>query len=447
MEGIATEVVGAVEKTASGLESSGVSEGIKGLGATSALANDQQEAPQAYLNYLVYDEDYQLVDQGFVAVSEAAAVGAKNPDAAPEELALEVPIEEDGFVYAYLSNGVANSSTPVHFDDFTVEQQSYIVQVNDYYPFGGLHSQASNSQLVNKYLFNGKERTQDFGLGWDDFGARRYMPDLGRWIGPDPLADEFPTYSPYNYAVNNPLLYIDPNGEFPIKFHIRSFAPTGSFSSLAGLGFQDDGRGFTTSTARSVTSRISQEFVLETDNGSISNSSFITRSDYTINRITGRETLGSPIGEISSVASATTEDGATTFGFSSSFRGRNEQVPLSPDIAVSSFFSVTEDKGASTLTIDADIFSKQFPATEAFVTDPSGQSLFLGVGAAYGNPGSLVSADKKQVIDNQLSIGIDADGNFQNVTFRGTSYSIQEFNKQFQSQNPGPFDRDELTNQ
>ena len=137
LEGIATEVAGAVQKTASGLKSSGVSEGLNGLGATSALANDQQEAPQAHLNYLVYDEDYQLVDQGFVAVSEAAAVGAKNPDAAPEELALEVPIEEDGFVYAYLSNGVAdvsvpangpvaNNGTPVYFDDFTVEQQSWV---------------------------------------------------------------------------------------------------------------------------------------------------------------------------------------------------------------------------------------------------------------------------------------------------------------------------------
>ena len=227
LEGIATEVVGAVEKTASGLESSGVSEGINGLGATGALANDQQKAPQAYLNYLVYDEDYQLLDQGFVAVSEAAAVGAKNPDAAPEELALEVPIEEDGFVYAYLSNGVANSSTPVHFDDFTVEQQSYIVQVEDFYPFGLTHQQPLGSDLPNRYLFNGKELTNDFGLGMYDYGARQYMPDIGRWTSIDPMASKYGAHSAYSYVFNNPIIFIDPDGEDPIDFL------SGFFNSVA----------------------------------------------------------------------------------------------------------------------------------------------------------------------------------------------------------------------
>ena len=182
------------------------------------MANDQQEAPQAHLNYLVYDEDYQLVDQGFVAVSEAAAVGKSNPEAAPEELVLEVPIEEDGFVYAYLSNGVANSSTPVHFDDFTVEQQSYIVAVHDLYPYGMAFQQPLVQPLSNRFIFNGKERTTELGLHWDDFGSRRYMADLGRWASIDPMADKYVGYSAYNYVFNNPIIFIDPDGEDPIDF-------------------------------------------------------------------------------------------------------------------------------------------------------------------------------------------------------------------------------------
>ena len=216
LEGVATEVVGAVEKTASGLESSGVSEGVGGLGATGALANDQQEAPQAHLNYLVYDEDYQLIDQGFVAVSEAAAVGKNNPEAAPEELALEVPIEEDGFVYAYLSNGVANSGTPVHFDDFTVEQQSYIVQVSDFYPFGLTHQQPLVQPLNNRFIFSGKERQTDLGLNWDSFGARQYMSDLGRFTSIDRFAEKYYAHTSYHYTLNNPINAIDINGDSTI---------------------------------------------------------------------------------------------------------------------------------------------------------------------------------------------------------------------------------------
>lgn len=43
------------------------------------------------------------------------------------------------------------------------------------------------------------------------------MPDaqlISRWISPDPLAEEYYYISPYNYTLNNPIIYIDPNGEY-----------------------------------------------------------------------------------------------------------------------------------------------------------------------------------------------------------------------------------------
>ncbi|NCB43178.1 MAG: hypothetical protein EOM59_11230 [Clostridia bacterium] len=90
-----------------------------------------------------------------------------------------------------------------------------IIQEDSYYPYGmtmsGL-SEASGIDLPNKFLYNGKELQDDFGLNWYDYGARFYDAQLGRWHSIDPMAEDYFGLSPYNYVANNPLKFIDPNG-------------------------------------------------------------------------------------------------------------------------------------------------------------------------------------------------------------------------------------------
>lgn len=48
-----------------------------------------------------------------------------------------------------------------------------------------------------------------------DYGARNYDPALGRWMNIDPMANKTVDYSPYNFVLDNPLSFIDPNGLYP----------------------------------------------------------------------------------------------------------------------------------------------------------------------------------------------------------------------------------------
>jgi RHS repeat-associated protein len=102
----------------------------------------------------------------------------------------------------------------VYFDDLTItHQRTPVIQTDDYYPFGlaiaGLSGRTEN-KVENRYLFNSKERQEL--TDWYDYGARMYMPDLGRWNVVDPLADLYVALTPYNYVANNPPLLIDPDG-------------------------------------------------------------------------------------------------------------------------------------------------------------------------------------------------------------------------------------------
>ncbi len=89
--------------------------------------------------------------------------------------------------------------------------KTQIVSTQDYYPFGLTFNESVRvASSPQQYLYNGKESIDEWGV--IDYGARMYMPELGRWNGVDPMTETYYEHSPYNYTTNNPINLIDIDG-------------------------------------------------------------------------------------------------------------------------------------------------------------------------------------------------------------------------------------------
>ena len=83
------------------------------------------------------------------------------------------------------------------------------------------------------FVSTGKERDEETGYGY--FGAR-YMDHelMTMWLSVDPMADKYPSISPYNYCMWNPMKLVDPDGR-EIKFDPESEAMIAKFEEKTEL--------------------------------------------------------------------------------------------------------------------------------------------------------------------------------------------------------------------
>ena len=101
------------------------------------------------------------------------------------------------------------------FNSFITDADGEGYQHLQYMPFGETSVSQKISWWSTPYQFTGKEKDDETGFNY--FGARYYNSDISMWLSVDPMADEFPAHSAYNYCKLKPLSHIDPDGRKPIR--------------------------------------------------------------------------------------------------------------------------------------------------------------------------------------------------------------------------------------
>lgn len=193
--------------------------------------------PRAAINYLFFDEQFNFIAQG------SGYVPVQTAGDGQQLVQSNIRAPQNGYVYVYLSN---ESQQPVYFDNFSVtHERGRILEEDHYYPYGlkmaGISSRAFG-KMENWYLYNGKELIEEGDVDWYDYGARMYDAPIGRWNGIDPRADEYESLSPYNYTLNDPVNYVDPDGQGVNDFFKLADGTIFWSNSTDQITYTDDGQ-------------------------------------------------------------------------------------------------------------------------------------------------------------------------------------------------------------
>jgi RHS repeat-associated protein len=168
--------------------------------------NQGDAAPGAYLNYILFDKNHNVLDMGWQVATGFNSL---------QEIAIpNITIQQEGFIFVYLSYE-SESNNYVQFDDFKVTHtKTNVIQYNEYYPFGLQTSTSwTRENNSNRYLYNeGSELNAE--SGFYDLPFRNCDAAIGRFIQVDPMALLDHSVSAYAYAGNNPAYFNDPLGLF-----------------------------------------------------------------------------------------------------------------------------------------------------------------------------------------------------------------------------------------
>ena len=121
--------------------------------------------------------------------------------------------------YGYLDHPIILENEQFFYHPDHLGSSNYLTDINgevrqhiEYTAFGETFVEEHTSSITQPYKFNDKELDDATGLYY--YGARYYDPRISIWQSTDPLMEKYAGWSPYNYTLQNPVRYVDPDGKY-----------------------------------------------------------------------------------------------------------------------------------------------------------------------------------------------------------------------------------------
>ena len=159
---------------------------------TKFTVGDYDRAGLAYRGSLVYYQDFNRI-----SALESAAFGSGR-------ITKTSAGQEIGY---FLTDHLGSTRVIVN------DNSARVAERNDFHPFGAVWKDAQKPLSSNRYKFSGKEMQPNDRAPYLDFGARFYDPVSLIWTGQDQLSEKYYPVSPYVYCNNNPVKFVDPDGQ------------------------------------------------------------------------------------------------------------------------------------------------------------------------------------------------------------------------------------------
>jgi RHS repeat-associated protein len=190
--------------------------------------NYSSTKPKAYVNWILFDEQFKFVSNG----SGFDQVGAD--DEFKTHFLSGLQVTKNGYLYIYVSNETPN--VDVFFDNLQVTHvRGPLLEETHYYPFGltmaGISSKAAGKMENKNDKFQGQPLDDDLGLNWYGFKYRNHDPQIGRFIEIDPLANDYVHNSTYAFSENKVTAHVELEGLESVPFGLKDVWRAGGISS------------------------------------------------------------------------------------------------------------------------------------------------------------------------------------------------------------------------